>query len=340
MSALLAGALVVVLAFAVALGVTARLLRPGSRWSVLDLPNDRSLHEQPTPRGGGLGIMSGLVAAIALQAWLLEVPTTLAAALGATAVVGIVSFVDDRGHVPAAARLLVQTVAAAIALRMGELVPSTLALPGVTLSLGVVAGAALALLYLVWMTNLYNFMDGMDGFAGGMTVAGFATLGALGLAAGQVPFAVVALAVAAAAAGFLVFNVPPARIFMGDVGSSALGILAGVMTLWAARDGIAPLWVGVLVFSPFVVDATVTLIARALAGERVWEAHRTHCYQRLVRAGWGHRRTVRVEWMLMAACAVSAVLATRLSATGQAVLLVAWAIAYTGAVFAVRRLAR
>jgi UDP-N-acetylmuramyl pentapeptide phosphotransferase/UDP-N-acetylglucosamine-1-phosphate transferase len=132
------------------------------------------------------------------------------------------------------------------------------------------------------MTNLYNFMDGMDGFAGGMTLIGGLTLALLTATGNAWTISVLSSLLAGAAAGFLVHNFPPARIFMGDVGS---------------------LWVPLIVFSPFVVDATATLLRRALAGEKVWQAHRVHYYQRVVLLGWGHRRTVMVEYGLMVLCA-------------------------------------
>ena len=129
---------------------------------------------------------------------------------------------------------------------------------------------------------------------------------------------------AAASAGFLTCNFPPARIFLGDTGSTALGFLAAACGLWGSRTGLFPFWVALLVFSPFIVDATVTLLRRLLRGEKVWEAHRSHYYQRLVLLGWGHRRTVLVEYALMLVCAGSAALAVRLPPAGQLGLAGGW----------------
>jgi UDP-N-acetylmuramyl pentapeptide phosphotransferase/UDP-N-acetylglucosamine-1-phosphate transferase len=186
----------------------------------------------------------------------------------------------------------------------------------------------LTVLYVVWMVNLYNFMDGMDGFAGGMALFGFAALAILGWRAGDPAFALTAACIAAAAAGFLTSNFPPARIFLGDVGSSTLGLLAAGLSLWGASAGRFPLWVAGLAFSPFIVDATWTLARRISRGERVWEAHRTHHYQRLVLAGWGHRKTVLRGYVLMAAVAACAVAAPGLSPPQQWLLLLAWAAIY------------
>ena len=176
--------------------------------------------------------------------------------------------------------------------------------------------------------NLYNFMDGMDGFAGGMAVIGFGTFAVFGWLAGQQLFAALNLIVAAAAGGFLLFNFPAARIFMGDIGSSSLGFLAAAFMLWADRNGIFPLWIGVLVFSPFIVDATVTLIRRILRRDKFWEAHKRHYYQRLVQLGWGHRRTVLWEYAVMVLCAVSALIARYLAPSGQWIMIAMWLLAY------------
>jgi len=169
-----------------------------------------------------------------------------------------------------------------------------------------------------------------SGFAGGMAVIGFGTLAVLGWMGGDARYALLCASVAAAAAGFLWFNFPPARLFMGDVGSAALGFLAAGLLLWADRAGLFPLWVGLLVFSPFIVDATVTLLRRLLRGEKVWQAHRSHYYQRLVRMGWGHRRTVLWEYALMLLCAASAVWAVQAGMAVQWGVLGAWVVAYLG----------
>ncbi len=145
---------------------------------------------------------------------------------------------------------------------------------------------------------------------------------------------------AAASAGFLVHNFPPAKIFMGDTGSTTLGFLAAACILWGSKSGLFPFWVAILVFSPFIVDATVTLLRRLLRGEKIWEAHRTHYYQRLVLLGWGHRWTVLAEYVLMLACAGSAALAVHLSPAGQVALAVGWILVYGLLMWGVGRLER
>jgi UDP-N-acetylmuramyl pentapeptide phosphotransferase/UDP-N-acetylglucosamine-1-phosphate transferase len=177
------------------------------------------------------------------------------------------------------------------------------------------------------MTNLYNFMDGSDGLAGGMAVFGFGAFAAAAALAGDASICLAALGIAAAALAFLAFNLPPARVFMGDAGSILLGFLAGALGLLGIARGLWPVWFPVLVFSPFIADASVTLIRRLFRGERIWEAHRSHYYQRLVQLGWGHRRTALVEYLLMAIVATLAVagvgrsVAAQLAVVGVVVLL-------------------
>lgn len=299
----------------------------GSVLGRLDHPNARSLHTRPVPRTGGLGVLLGL-----LSAWLVvALGGAGAGALGwialAGVLVGTVAFVDDLGHLPPWTRLLVHFAAAAL-LVVGGLGLGRLDLPGFALGLPSMASIALTLLFAVWMTNLYNFMDGMDGFAGGMSIFGFGALAVLGWLGGAHGYAAAAFSVAMAAAGFLAVNFPPARIFLGDIGSSTLGLLAAGFSLWGAERGLFPLWTAVLAFSPFVVDATWTLLTRLVRGERVWEAHRSHHYQRLVLAGWSHRKTLLRAYLVMAAAASCAVASPRLVAEEQWMLLAAWAIIY------------
>ncbi len=325
-------------AFLLSLAVTGWIAGPLAPFRVLDCPNERSLHERPVPRGGGLGIVAGAGVAWAVVAGMEGVPPALMWAGGTGLVVAAVSFLDDVRGLSPLVRFAVQGGGAAVLVWQG-LWPERPPLPGVEWVWPAALGAAFAWLFAVWMTNLYNFMDGMDGFAGGMAVFGFGTLALLGWLAGDLRFALLCASVAAAAAGFLAFNFPPARIFMGDVGSSTLGFLAAAMILWADRRGLFPLWIGGLVFSPFVVDATVTLVRRLLSGETPWRAHRSHCYQRLARSGWGHRKTVLWEYALMLACAASAVLAVKAGPAVQWMVILAWAGAYVAILLAVERVA-
>ena len=209
-----------------------------------------------------------------------------------------ISFWDDTHPLPPGIRFLIQTCAAVI-LITGGFSLSELVVPGLgTFTLGWV-GIPFSLLYILWMINLYNFMDGLDGFAGGMGSFGFGFLALLGWMAGEMTFFTATLIIAASNLGFLVSNFPPARIFMGDVGSIPMGFLVASFSLWGVRDGIFDFWVAVLTFSPFIADATFTLIGRGLKKKKIWLPHRSHYYQRLVLSGWGHKKTVLCEHILM-----------------------------------------
>ena len=315
-------------AFATAALLTRRFCDPGSRLHLLDHPNERSLHVRPTPRTGGVAILAGLTLAVLLWMATNAVSVGLGWLVAGTGLVAVLSFLDDRRSLPVSGRILGHVLAAGAVVGGGGWQLSGLTLPTMDIVLPEWLGMTLSVLFLVWMTNLYNFMDGMDGFAGGMAVFGFGALAVLGGLAGNMPFLSVSLLVAAASAGFLPLNFPPARIFMGDTGSAALGLLAGGLCLWGDSAGVFDLWIGLLVFSPFIVDATLTLLRRMLRGERVWEAHRAHYYQRLVRLGWGHRKTVLWEYALMAACATTAWWAVRQSPATQWWVLGGWAAAY------------
>lgn len=310
-------------AFLSAAFCTAWLMR--SRKSMLDMPNARSLHSTPTPRSGGLAILAGIVVGVTIHDCAIERGQAVGTALG---VLVVVSLLDDVRGTPVFLRLAVHFLSAAIALAV--VFDSHMFSTGIDSIASILTWIG-ALLFLVWMINLYNFMDGMDGFAGGMAVIGFGAFGYLGWLADSPSFMVLSIIVAAAAAGFLLFNFPPARIFMGDTGSSVLGFLVGVFILWAHQFGLFPLWIGVLVFSPFIADATVTLLRRVLSAERVWEAHKTHYYQRLVQLGWGHRKTVLVEYGVMCLAALGAVVATRSSPLVQWLLIGLFAVLYSAA---------
>src|SRR5882672_1793590 len=266
------------------------MLRVQDRWP-LDVPNQRSLHARPVPRSGGIAMMAGVFSGFAI------LQTPLVVVLPAAALVAV-SHLDDVYGLPIPVRLGAQ-VAAAAGFAFGAL-PAA-ALPSLVL---IVIG-------ILWITNLYNFMDGSDGLAGGMTVAGFAFLGAGAWMSGDDALLIECAIVAAAGAAFLPFNFPPARIFMGDAGSVTVGFLAALLSVSGWRDGDWPLWFPAAVFAPFIADATLTLLKRIGAGERFWEAHNKHYYQRLVRMGWGHRTTALAEYALMLACGSTALWALR-----------------------------
>ncbi len=295
---------------------------------ILDKPNARSLHSHPIPINGGIAIITTLAIAILWLNWHYIPIQKYFWIFGSGLLIAIISFVDDCCDVNVLYRLFVHFIAACLLLWQGEFWLTQLVLPGLTWTWLPFWQVSISCLFVVWMVNMYNFMDGMDGLAGGMAVFGFGTLAIFGWLADQQLFMVINLLVASAVGGFLVFNFPPARIFMGDVGSSSLGFLAAAFSLWGSRENILPLWVALLLFSPFIVDATVTLLRRLWQGEKIWLAHKSHYYQRLVQIGWGHKRTVLWEYVLMAMCSVSALLVPLLPIYAQWGLVIVWIFIY------------
>lgn len=286
------------------------MLASGAARLALDRPNHRSLHASPIPRTGGLALMAGVFAG-----WAAVLHDGLGAVLLLACGLVAVSFLDDVRGLAARWRFLAHFLAAA-----GFVV---CLLPGVGL-----LPAALLVLAAVWMTNLYNFMDGSDGLAGGMALFGFSFYALAAGFAGDAGFALASLSIATAALAFLMFNFHPARVFLGDAGSIPLGFLAAVLGLLGWHRGLWPLWFPALVFSPFTVDASATLAKRLWRGAKVWQAHREHYYQRLVQMGWGHRNTALAEYALMAAAGGSAVWGGGQSAATQVGLLAAWVVIY------------
>lgn len=285
------GMIATLLAFVIAWSLSAWFASEKSPLRLWATPNERSLHTRPIPSSGGSAILLGIVAG-----WLLAWPglSEYLWVVTAMLVVASVSFIDDLRVLPPLVRLVAHLVSAAL-LVSGGLMPDW---DGVV--------AVLVVLATVWMINLYNFMDGMDGLAGGMALFGFGFMGIAGFLGGEPDYAAACWVIAAAAAGFLMLNFHPARLFMGDTGATSLGLLAVAMALIGINADIFPLWFPLLVFSPFIVDATLTLLRRLVHGEKVWQAHCSHYYQRLVRLGWGHRRTALLEYLLMSACGLSA----------------------------------
>ncbi|MEX0759607.1 MAG: glycosyltransferase family 4 protein [Tistlia sp.] len=310
----LAGALALV--FLLSLGGTGLLVRLLGDRGLLDRPNERSSHTAPTPRGGGLSVVGALLVGWPLLVWqataaALEaalVPAFLAVYAGALALAAV-SFVDDVATLGAGPRLAVQVLAVAAALAFLSEAGFGLVFQGL---LPPWLDRLLAAVAWLWFVNLYNFMDGIDGITGVESASlgiGLALVFALG---GALLPAGLALLVAAAALGFLVWNWQPARIFMGDVGSVPIGFLLGWLLLLAAAEG---QWAAALILPGYYwADATLTLLRRALRGERVWRAHREHFYQRAVQRGLDHAQVARRVALAGAGLVVLALLAGPLGA--------------------------
>lgn len=265
-----------------ALILTGALRRYALARSLMDMPNARSSHSVPTPRGGGVAIVLGFMLAMPLLAAQRMLPWHQAwAMLGAGGLVAVVGFADDHGHIAARWRLLAHFIAAAWGLAwLGG--PPPLVCCGDLFAAGGIM-TLLAALYLVWMLNLYNFMDGIDGIASIEALCVCLGGALLYLLTGQADLALAPLALAAAVSGFLFWNFPPARIFMGDAGSGFLGLVLGLMSLQAGWVRSELFWSWLILLGVFVVDATFTLLRRLLRGEKVHQAHRSHAYQHAAR---------------------------------------------------------
>ena len=293
---------------------------------LIDVPNPRSSHVTPMPRGGGLGIVAGTVGGLLLLRPLgLEMaPVSLWALVGGGTVVAAVSFVDDLRHVPAGVRLGVHLAAAMFA---AVLVGSMSAVDPARLGVEHLGWIALpvTVLWIAGMTNAYNFMDGIDGLAGTQAVTAAASWAVIGWWLGHGELAAVGVLITATTLGFLAHNWSPARLFMSDVGSAFLGYALAVTTVIASQEHAVLAVAGGVLLWPFIFDPVYTMIRRAKRRENLLTAHRSHLYQRLVAAGWGHR----------AVCGLYLILAGLAAVTGLALVAnVPWAPVVTAAYLA------
>ncbi|MFN0315985.1 MAG: MraY family glycosyltransferase [Burkholderiales bacterium] len=280
------------------------LLSPRAPLRFLDHPNERSLHRAPVPRTGGIAILAGIVSG---AVWIAGFGLPLAGALALAAI----SLIDDWRGLPQVIRLTSHLAVAAAFVVF--LAPSMSFL-----------AQSLLIVAVGWMTNLYNFMDGSDGLAGGMAIMGFGFLAFGAWLAGDSAMVWFCICVVCASVPFLLFNFSPSKIFLGDAGSIPLGFLAAALGILGWQRGNWTLWFPLLVFSPFIVDATVTLGRRMIRQERVWLAHRDHYYQRLIRLGWSHRKTALAAYIVMMAVGSLGLLA-RVDEAGTIPLMIAGA---------------
>lgn len=278
----------------------------------MDHPNDRSSHVVPTPRGGGVGLLTAAMIGIVVG-WALRVVRGSDAALfiAGLAILGVLGWLDDRRGLAARYRLAVHfAVAAATAAALGGFPIIHFGTASVHLGL---LGYAIAVLGLVWSINLFNFMDGIDGLAGSQAVLILGFSAAWLLARGEASVGFIAAVLAASSAGFLILNWPPAKIFLGDAGSGALGFAIGTIALISERRGSVPLVAFAILAGAFIGDATVTLLRRLARGRSPAEAHRDHAYQRMTRACQAH-----LPVTLGAACLTLALAALGFAATTPA----------------------
>lgn len=294
--------LLLTLVFIASFTGTALLRRYALARNVIDVPNERSSHTVPTPRGGGVAIVISFLLGLAVAALTAQLNTTLVLWLSAAAMlIAVVGFIDDHQHIPAGWRLLCHFTGATMAVyAVGGLPP--LQFFGVLLDLGL-AGDVLAVVAVVWMINLTNFMDGIDGIASAQAIS--LSLGLLLLIwLQQQQLQLLPLLLACATAGFFCWNFPPARIFMGDAGSGCLGLLLASLILFSAHLAPALFWSGVILFAVFIVDATYTLLVRLARGKKLYEAHRSHSYQIAARYFGQHKKVtlvvvlINLGWLL------------------------------------------
>ena len=281
------------LAFIVCFLIIKLILKPNISKHVLDQPNERSSHTVAIPRIGGVAIVLAIAVGWLIlgleSAWLL---------LGLAGLIAGISLIDDVRHVNITIRLFIHFLAATLFMYF------------------MIGDAELNWIFRIacitataWMINLYNFMDGIDGLAGGMAFLGFAAYGfATALFGDDIRFVVANFCISGAALAFLCFNFFPAKIFMGDVGSTSLGFLAAAFGLYGWNNEVWPIYFPVLVFLPFIADATITLAKRALSSKKIWQPHREHYYQRLLTTGLSHKHTTLIEYGLMLACGIVALL--------------------------------
>jgi Fuc2NAc and GlcNAc transferase len=285
-------AVAAVLGFGVAAATVWLVGRNAARLGLIDVPNERSSHLSPTPRGGGIGIVAGVAAGVIyLTAAGIPLDRNLGVLLAGMAVLAALGVIDDRRSVPVRYRLLVQLVVAVVVVAVVGGVDRLPLPPPLDLPIGWL-GVPLSVLWLITVTNFYNFMDGIDGLAGGQGFASCAGV-IIGIwSSGAVELAVV---LAAACLGFLLFNSPPARIFLGDSGSYSLGFAIAGLPLLAPQFGRPMAMFAVAVgLTLFLLDPLETLIRLARAGRRIGIAHRGHSYQAIAPSRDRHRRVTLV----------------------------------------------
>jgi Fuc2NAc and GlcNAc transferase len=307
-----------VLATVVSALIAALVAKHADRFGLLDQPNSRSSHEVPTPRGGGIAIVVTSSVGFLVLSGLGVLDESLAMSLvGGGLAVALAGLLDDLRRIPIIARLAVHIAAASWAIyQLGD--TPVLNLGGVSVELTGI-WYAISALAIVWVINLFNFMDGIDGLATSEAV--FVVLAASLLA---IPMqltsgmSVVAILFVGSCLGFLYWNWSPARIFLGDVGSGYLGYVIAVYALSTSVDSNGDLLVWLILGAAFIVDATVTLIRRLCRGERVYVAHRSHAYQWLARRWRSHRRAtlmmIAINVFLLLPLAVWSILQPRFAA--------------------------
>jgi len=281
------------------------------RHGVVDIPNERSSHDRPTPRGGGMAIVVSFFAAMLLASFFYPFdPRTYWGLLLNAVAIAILGFIDDLHSLSRRHRFAAWIIIAAISMAFGiRLRVVALPLVGV-ISLSILSPLA-TFAWLIGVTNFYNFMDGIDGLAGGeaVSVAGFLVV--ISLMYGNVFIFITSLILLGSALGFLLHNLPPARIFMGDGGSNFLGFVFAALAIIGCQSGAIPFVIPVILLGTFLFDATITLLKRIPKGKKWLEPHRDHYYQRLIILGYSHKQVTSLYCLINILLGCVALLYTR-----------------------------
>ncbi|MEE8379351.1 MAG: glycosyltransferase family 4 protein [Gammaproteobacteria bacterium] len=278
-----------VVCFVFSISVTGILQTYALKHSLIDVPNERSSHSLPTPRGGGLSIVIPVLLSIAVLFFTAQLETNITLALGAGCFfVASVGWIDDHRHIPANWRALLYGITAVSAVYFLAVSDSYRSVYQ-NIPFAIVS-SVLIVIWIVWMTNLYNFMDGTDALAAIQTICAGISIGVIFWLEGQYGLATVCFVISASSCGFLFWNWPPAKIFMGDVGSCSLGFCFGVLAVIGEIQGSVPFAVFFILLSIFICDTTFTLLMRIFANEKWYQAHKSHAYQRLVQLGMSHKK--------------------------------------------------
>jgi UDP-GlcNAc:undecaprenyl-phosphate GlcNAc-1-phosphate transferase len=319
---------------------TLGLLRLRLRESFVDIPNDRSSHEEPKPRLGGIAIVAAFAATYAMLLFAVPETRSFLPFLGAALLLFTIGVVDDWKRVPVYMRFGVQIVAALIIAYSGGIIDHIrLPMAGV-IELGVVS-VPFTVLFILTCINFFNFIDGIDGLAAGSAFIAASFIAFIAYMLGHFPLALLSLAVAGSSVGFLHFNFPPSRIFMGDGGSTFLGFFfayVAIMGNMAVPE--LPIFLSVLILSSLFVDAGLTLVRRGLSGEKIFEAHHTHYYQRLLSLGLNHKQVTILEYAITIMLGVSAVIYFQAGGLFPIFLTACWVMVFTGMILKIRSLER
>lgn len=311
------------------------------RFKIMDVPNLRSSHSRPTPRGGGMAIffsfyLTLFFALLLFQSKNFDSKWLWGLILGGT-IVSVGGFLDDIRGLSPLFRLLAQVIAGSILILFG-LSFKTLEIPfWKEIDLGFL-GIPLTMIWVVWVINLYNFMDGIDGLAAGvgMIAAFFFSLVAGRTGNDLVSFS--GMILAGCSAGFLIHNFPPARIFLGDIGSSLIGFLFAGFALIGNHGlkGPFPIWIAVLLLGAFIFDTSVTLLRRMLKGEKWFSAHRNHFYQRLIGLHLSHRQVSLMEYGLTVLLGLSSLIYLGADSLIRGLFLLGWTLVLTAGALMIR----